>query len=78
MWTSGNIVIHTGALAGRVGYWSQADFTANAITLLHELGHYYADVAGMGGSAIRDDAEDPALSLANTALINSNCFPGVH
>jgi hypothetical protein len=47
-----------------------------AITLIHELGHFYADVTGMGGSAIVDDGSGtpPGTSQANTYLVYQNCF----
>jgi len=45
-----------------------------AITLIHELGHYYNTVTGMGGSAIADDNGNPVLSQAKTKLVVDNCF----
>jgi len=47
-----------------------------AITLIHELGHFYNTVTGMGGSSIIDDGlGTPAgTSQRNSAMVFQNCF----
>ena len=57
---------------------SQATFVSGttydqAVTVLHELGHAYWDLYGIGTSAITDDAENLAASEANTNLVVQKC-----
>jgi RHS repeat-associated protein len=53
VYTTGSIVINSSASAG---YFFSASPVEDALTLLHELGHFFAQVAGMGGSKIIYDA----------------------
>jgi hypothetical protein len=48
--------------------------TRRAITILHELGHFYAIVFGERASDIVGDRNDQAQSEANSKLIEDNCF----
>jgi hypothetical protein len=45
-----------------------------AVTLLHELGHVYADLFGPESSRIQDDATSLATSIANSSLVRTTCF----
>jgi RHS repeat-associated protein len=45
-----------------------------AMTLIHELGHAFNIITGLGWSQIQQDIEDPALSEANTRLVYEHCF----
>jgi RHS repeat-associated protein len=44
-----------------------------AVTILHELGHAYGDMYGLGTSKIVPDSNQPKVSNANDALIKANC-----
>jgi RHS repeat-associated protein len=45
-----------------------------AVTLLHELGHAFALIAGAGGSRLVTLSEDPGTSRDNTKLVYEKCF----
>jgi hypothetical protein len=47
---------------------------SQAVTLLHELGHAYDDMYGPASTLIVSDAGSTAQSMANTALVQKNCF----
>jgi RHS repeat-associated protein len=47
---------------------------SQAVTLLHELGHAYDDMYGPTSTLIESDAGSTAQSMANTALVQKNCF----
>ena len=57
--------------------------TDNATTLLHELGHVYENLFGMGTTLLVDDSSqtqgsDEMVTLAsgiNTKMVQANCFP---
>jgi hypothetical protein len=57
-----------------------------AITVLHELGHVYGYPYGAGSTSLVNDsiaaqgtlAKATAASMANTALVQQNCFPNAH
>jgi hypothetical protein len=53
------------------------DYNSLAETLLHEMGHVYADLVpqGSGGSQILDDTRNPQISGDNQQLIYRTCFP---
>jgi hypothetical protein len=55
--------------------WNRGNDTHNAFTLLHELGHMFNDIPGLGGFALGNQAEqvDP---FAFDRVINENCFGG--
>jgi RHS repeat-associated protein len=58
--------------------------TANATTILHELGHIYELLYGLGSTFLVNDtmenqgsaAQAIAASKYNTLLVQTNCFPG--
>jgi hypothetical protein len=68
------------------GTFNGAGVTANAITLLHELGHVYELLYGLGSTLLVDDSvgaqgsvqQAAAASKYNTSLVKANCFPGSH
>jgi len=45
-----------------------------AMTVIDELGHFFADVTGMRGSDILDDGTAPGVSRQNTGLVYEQCF----
>jgi RHS repeat-associated protein len=57
--------------------------TASAITVLHELGHVYELLYGLGSTNLVNDsiaaqgsvANSNAASAFNTAMVQTNCFP---
>ena len=51
VWTQGDIVINDSP-----GFWDSSSPSNRALTLLHELGHAYALLDGLGGSKIVYDA----------------------
>jgi hypothetical protein len=53
--------------------FNSATTRANAHTILHELGHVYTSVPGLGTSAIVLDGRMPAVSLDNTAMVAGAC-----
>jgi hypothetical protein len=69
------------------GRFNGAGVTANAITVLHELGHVYEFLYGMGSTLLVNDSlsawggnqkQAAAASAFNSSLIKSNCFPGAN
>jgi len=50
--------------------------TANATTILHELGHIYGYLYGLDSTMIGYDYNNAALSRSNTATVSSVCFGG--
>jgi len=86
-------LVSTGKVTGveTVFNWSPsapfntASVIANAITVLHELGHIYEALYGMGSTLLVNDsssaqgsANAAAASAFNTSLVQVNCFPGSH
>ncbi|MGB7763196.1 MAG: RHS repeat-associated core domain-containing protein [Bryobacteraceae bacterium] len=63
--TLNNITNGASFVTGNVMDWAQ--------TILHELGHAYADLYGLGTSAIQPDLGNSAASVANNNLIQKNC-----
>jgi hypothetical protein len=64
------------------GLWALESGEDRALTLLHELGHAYHVLWGTGTTAIvpdsrRDDPRFPALSIANSALVEEKCLKGM-
>jgi RHS repeat-associated protein len=53
---------------------STANTQANAITVLHELGHVYMDVFGANSTKIQNDMDSPQTSVNNTSLVKKDCF----
>jgi|HubBroStandDraft_6_1064221.scaffolds.fasta_scaffold95174_4 hypothetical protein len=64
------------------GTFNGAGVTANAITVLHELGHVYELLYGLGSTLLVNDSisvqgnQAAAASAFNTQLVKTNCFPG--
>ncbi len=60
--------------------------TDAAVTVLHELGHVYEFLYGLGSTFLVNDSIDAqgskeqanAASAYNTQLVKANCFPGGH
>ena len=48
----------------------------NAVTILHELGHVYEGLYGLGSTMLVNDIDNPAASAYNTALVQANCSGG--
>jgi hypothetical protein len=72
-------------------FWPGAPFntgtpTADAITVLHELGHLEELLYGMGSTLLVNDSVEAQGSIAasnaasafNTKLVQANCSPGSH
>jgi hypothetical protein len=69
------------------GTFNGAGVTANAVTVLHELGHVYEYLYGLGSTLLVDDSlpawgnnvqQAAAASAFNTSLVKSKCFPGAN
>jgi hypothetical protein len=77
--TGAAITINSNSLApfsaGFGGYMGYDDATNRAATIIHELGHAIAIMAGSDKSRIREDQDKPKQSAANTKLVLDNCFP---
>jgi hypothetical protein len=70
-----SVIITINDLAGNfVG----SDATAQAATIIHELGHAFYDLPALGGSSILPDAGNVSKSEANQALVMKKCFPAAH
>jgi len=63
------IMINTAIPPGSVSYWNSGNATENAITLLHELGHVYRNVNGLGNSSLKDEEHSKW-----DAKIRENCI----
>jgi RHS repeat-associated protein len=74
LFSSASITINTSQYAP----FNSGGFISDAVTLLHELGHVYEYLFGQSSTAILDDDGNKAQSQANTALVQSTCFPGVN
>jgi hypothetical protein len=72
-WGSAAITFNTNPSAP----FNYQSLIVDAVTILHELGHVYEYLFGQSSTAILDDQDNVALSKANTALVQSKCFPGV-
>ena len=48
--------------------------TDNATTLLHELGHVYEFLFGLGSTFLVDDDGSDKASAFNTEIVQANCF----
>jgi len=70
---SATITINTSSLAPH--NFSTTSLVADAVTLLHELGHVYEFLFGADSTAILDDQTSAATSGDNTTLVKSTCFP---
>jgi hypothetical protein len=68
---AGFVQITINDLAGTFVSGSPED---QAVTLLHELGHAFADLYGPGSTSIQDDATSLATSIANSNLVRTTCF----
>ncbi len=49
--------------------------TDRATTVLHELGHAFNWLPGAGGSFVQNDQDDVTLSMENTSMVKTSCFP---
>jgi hypothetical protein len=71
MYTNGQININVAA-------WSTQSVAANAALLIHELGHLYDVIEGLGGSLFMADgpptSPNAAAEAYNDALIQTNCI----
>jgi RHS repeat-associated protein len=57
--------------------FNSGSVNSDAVTILHELGHIYEDLYGLGSTLLIDDSNgNTAASQYNTALVSKNCFPG--
>jgi hypothetical protein len=57
--------------------FNSGSVNSDAVTILHELGHIYEDLYGLGSTLLVDDSNgNTAASQYNTNLVSKNCFPG--
>jgi len=54
--------------------FNNGNVTDNATTLLHELGHVYESLYGLGSTYLVDDDGSRNASTVNTKWIQANCF----
>ena len=62
---------------GYAGSFVSGDWEAQAVTILHELGHAMNDIFGPGTSIIQTDSTSTNgvnTSMSNTALVDNACF----
>ncbi len=58
--------------------FNSGSVTYDATTVLHELGHVYEALYGLGSTLLVNDAGSTAASAYNDKLVEANCFPGGH
>jgi hypothetical protein len=67
-----------------VAPFNSGSVISNAVTVLHELGHVYEDLYGLGSTLLVNDSQDTQgsarqsanASASNSKLVQTNCFPG--
>jgi hypothetical protein len=84
IFTGANITINSNSaapwLGGYPGGFGVSDNVHRAITLIHELGHVFHTVTGLGNSSLNNDdavtdAAGNAVSAGTDRTILEKCFP---